>query len=99
MTMTLAIWLWIMVAREREGLTTVMTTVTTWSISQRSRPYESLAKTNKKKMKEKEREIYGDNGCIRCPLEGVPLVIIVTSRNEAQAATAVAAPVRHICIT
>lgn len=59
----------------------------------------SLQNKQKKKMKEKEREIYGDNGCIRCPLEGVPLVIIVTSRNEAQATTTVAAPVRHICIT
>lgn len=45
-------------------------------------------KKNRKIKKEKEREVYGDNGCIRCALEGVPLVIIVTSCNEAQAATA-----------
>lgn len=64
-----------------------------------NRSYESRKKKttkNKKIKKEKEREVYGDNGCIRCALEGVPLVIIVTSRNEAQAATAIAAPIKHI---
>lgn len=64
---------------------------------QRSRFYSEIdhTKINKTKKKErkikkeKEREVYGDNGCIRCALEGIPLVIIVTSRNESQAATAV----------
>lgn len=41
-------------------------------------------KSQRKIKKEKERKVYGDNGCIRRALEGVPLVIIVTSRNEAQ---------------